>query len=167
MAGTADLVVQAVVGLAAAGIGAGVTVWATVQSLRGAAAIDRAQRQDQEVAQRRSILETAASELELGAMLVRGGGFDTEVAYVPLPHGGLDRMLEYLHTVPESLSDATREAALRVAIFNSYAEASVQQGGKIARGVARGVAADAMTAMDAAASQLRSYLQSSEVEPGG
>jgi hypothetical protein len=157
-----ELAVQAVVGLAAAAIGAGATVWATTRSLKGAAEIDRRQRHDQEAEQRCSTLEAAASELELGALLLKGGRFETQTAYVELPRGSLDRALEYLGTLPTATAAALQQAALKTAIYNSYAAASLHPGGKVATAIGQNVANDAVSAINAAVAALRAHLQESE-----
>jgi hypothetical protein len=158
MADPAELAVQAAVGLAAAVIGAGATVWATTKSLQGAAETDRKQRHDQEAEQRRSTLEAAASELELGALLLENGRFETQTAYVGLPRGSLDRALEYLGSLPTPTAAALQDAALKTAIYNSYAAASLHPGGKVATAIAQSVANDSVSAIKAAASALRTHL---------
>ena len=159
MADPTELVLQAVVGLAAAAIGAGATVWTTTRSLRRAAETDRRQRRDQELGQRRATLETAASELELSAILLSDGRFETQSSYIRLPQGALDRVLEYLSVLPSDTATAVQQAALRTAVYNSYAAASLYPGGKVAAAVARKVATDAASAVTIAAALLRAYLE--------
>jgi hypothetical protein len=159
MADPAELAVQAAVGLVAAAIGAGATVWAATQSLRGAALVDREQRHEQEVEQRRSALEAAVGELELGAILLTDGRFETQSTYVAMPRAALDRVLEYLTTLPQGTASAVQQAALRTAIYNSYAAASLQPGGKVAPAVARDVANDTASAMNTAVTALRAHLK--------
>jgi hypothetical protein len=165
MADPAELVVQAVVGLAAAGIGVGATVWATSKSLKGAAKIDREQRRSQAAEQRQSVLETAVGELELGAFLLKDGRFETDSAYVGVPHRGLDGLLEHLHTLPTPVAEAVRQATLKAAIYSSYAAASLHPGGKVASAVAHSAASEAAAAMSLAVSELRAHLQGGQLAP--
>jgi hypothetical protein len=165
MADPAELAVQAVVGLAAAGLGVGATMWATTKSLKGAAEIDRQQRRIQAAEQRQSVLETVVGEMELGGSLLKDGRFETDSGYVGLPHRAMDSLLEYMHTLPPPVADAVRQAALKVAVYSSYAAASLQPGGKVARAVAQSVASEAAAAMSRAAGELRTYLDSDQPSP--
>jgi hypothetical protein len=165
MADPAELVVQAVVGLVAAGVGVGATVWATTKSLKGAAEIDLQQRRKQAAEQRQSVLETAVGELQLGTQLLKDGRFETDSAYVGLPHRAMDGLLEYLHTLPPPVAGAVRKATLKVAVYSSYAAASLHPGGKVASAVAHTAASEAAEAMSSAASELLAHLKGGQLDP--
>jgi hypothetical protein len=162
VASIAELAVQAGVGLLAAGVGAGATVWAAMRTLNEAAANDRRQRQAAELERRDAALAAAANNLDMWVEMIRSNRFDTEAAFVPLPRRALDDLFQHLHTLPHDAIVAVQAAAAHVAVYNAYAEASLSRGEKVAWADGSETARAAVPVMRQAATELRALLSSAK-----
>lgn len=158
MADMAELMVQAGVGLVSAGVGAGATVWAAIRTLKEAASNDRRQRRTAELEQRNAALAAAANQLEFCVEMVRSKRFDTDVTFVPFPRRALDELFQYLQSLPHKAVLAIQEAASHIAVYNAYADASLQRGEKVAWAQASETARSAIPIMTRARDELRAVL---------
>lgn len=154
-ADAAELVVQAAVGIVAAGIGAGATLYATKASARGALSsaieADRAERRAADDQSRLAALRTLLTEMQLNSAAIP----ESHIwhAHLLLPQTALLQAMPYLITLPPDVAIAIEAATHSISRYNgaaSYSNDRVPVGNGAADQLVRDLGISAQAAINSA-----------------